>query len=37
MWYALSSTRDQVSVDHVVAPDSDVGGFLLKIKGFTLG
>ena len=37
LWYALSSTREQVSADHVVAPDSDVGGFLLKIKGFTLG
>ena len=37
MWYALSSTGGQVSADHVVAPDSDVGGFLLKIKGFTLG
>jgi hypothetical protein len=37
MWYALSATRDQVSVDHVVAADSDVSGFLLKIKGFTLG
>ena len=37
VWYALSSTRDQVSADHVVAPDSDVGGFLLRTKGFTLG
>ena len=37
MWYALSSTREQVSANHVVAPDSDVGGFLLKIKGFTIG
>ena len=37
VWYALSSTRDQVSADHVVAPDSDVGGFLLRVKGFTLG
>ena len=37
MWYALSSTREQLSADHVAAPDSDVGGFLLKIKGFTLG
>ena len=37
MWYALSSTRDQVSADHSAVADSDVGGFLLKIKGFTLG
>ena len=37
LWYALSATRDQISVDHVVAADSDVSGFLLKIKGFTLG
>ena len=37
VWYALSSTRDQVSADHVVAPDSNVGGFLLRVKGFTLG
>ena len=37
MWYALSATRDQVSADQMVAADSDVGGFLLKIKGFTLG
>ncbi len=37
MWYALSATRDQVSGDHVAAADSDVSGFLLKIKGFTLG
>ena len=37
MWYALSSSREQVSADKVPAGDSDVSGFLLKIKGFTLG
>ena len=37
MWYALSANREQVSVDHVGASESDASGFLLKIKGFTLG
>ncbi|MDE2934571.1 MAG: ATP-binding protein [Chloroflexota bacterium] len=37
MWYALSSNRGQVSVGQAGASDSDVSGFLLKIKGFTLG
>ena len=37
MWYALSATRDQVSGDQAVVADSDVSGFLLKMKGFTLG
>jgi len=37
VWYALSATRDQVSADHAALADSDVGGFLLKMKGFTLG
>ncbi len=37
MWYALSATRDHVSAGRAVVGDSDIGGFLLKIKGFTLG
>ena len=37
IWYALSSTREQVSTDQVVTSNLDVGGFLLKMKGFTLG
>ena len=37
MWYALSATREQVSSDPIGASDSDTSGFLLKIKGFTLG
>ena len=37
MWYALSTTREQVSAGQVGASDSDISGFLLKIKGFTLG
>ena len=37
MWYALSANRERVSTGHVGASDSDVSGFLVKIKGFTLG
>ena len=37
MWYALSATRGQVSTDNALVDDSGVGGFILKIKGFTLG
>ena len=37
MWHALSTTRDHVSASQVSTPDSDVSGFLLKVKGFTLG
>ena len=36
MWYAMSSTRDQV-VARQDPTDSNVRGFLLKIKGFTIG
>ncbi len=37
MWYASSATREQVSSGPIGASDSDISGFLLKIKGFTLG
>ena len=37
MWYALSATREQVSSGQVGESESGVSGFLLKIKGFTLG
>ena len=37
MWHALSATGAQVSADHSVMNNHDVSGFLLKIKGFTLG
>ena len=37
MWYAMSSTNGQISVGDVGVADSDISGFLLKIKGFTLG
>lgn len=37
MWYALTETGSQVSTDHGATNDSDVSGFLLKMKGFTLG
>ena len=37
MWYALSATREQVASAEATAADSEVSGFLLKIKGFTLG
>ena len=37
MWYALSATREQVSSGQAGASDSEISGFLLKIKGFTLG
>ena len=37
MWYAQSATRDQVSAGPAAVGDADIGGFLLKIKGFTLG
>ena len=37
MWHALSTTRDQVSAGQAATADSDVSGFLLKVKGFTLG
>ncbi len=37
MWYALSDNGQQVSPGQVVASNSDISGFLLRIKGFTLG
>ena len=37
MWHALSTTRDQVSTSQLATVDSDASGFLLKVKGFTLG
>ena len=37
MWHAMSTTREQVSTGQVTTSDSDVSGFLLKVKGFTLG
>ena len=37
MWYAMSSTKGQISEGHLAEVGSDIGGFLLKIKGFTLG
>ena len=37
MWYALSAMGTQVSTGNVRTSDSDISGFLLKIKGFTLG
>lgn len=37
MWFALTETGAQISSDHGATNDSDVSGFLLKMKGFTLG
>lgn len=37
IWYALSTNRERVSTNESAELDSDVSGFLLKLKGFTLG
>lgn len=37
IWYALSTGRDRVSTNGSGTLESDVSGFLLKMKGFTLG
>jgi Histidine kinase-, DNA gyrase B-, and HSP90-like ATPase len=37
IWYVLTSTKDRISNPKDTTDSSGVSGFLLKIKGFTLG